>query len=36
LAFTTETGHDTVLASSKSPGAAVLYLGETNMHGSYM
>ena len=35
LAFTTETEHDTALASSELLRAAVLYLGETNMHGSY-
>ena len=34
-AFTTETEHNTALASSKSLGAAVFYLGETDMHGSY-
>jgi len=28
--------HDTALASSKSARAAVLYLCETNMHGTYM
>ena len=28
-------GHNTALANSKSPGAAVLCLGETNMHSSY-
>ena len=29
-------GHNTALASSEAPGAAVLYLGETNMHSLYM
>ena len=28
--------HDTALASSKSARAAVLYLCEMNMHGTYM